>query len=87
MVGEGIAISRIARGGLNTLIILGTWTVWNHKNKCVFEGANPNIGGSLILLGEECHLWMLAGARGLSHVMAPLQMWCVVAVLFSLKKA
>jgi hypothetical protein len=27
---------------------------------------------SLTLLGEERRLWMLAGARGLSHLMVPL---------------
>jgi hypothetical protein len=41
-------------------------------NKCVFEGVSPNMVESLILLGEECRLWMLVGARGLSHLMAPL---------------
>jgi hypothetical protein len=51
-----MATSGIARGGLNSLIILGAWTIWNHKNKCVFEGANPNMVESLILLGEERRL-------------------------------
>jgi hypothetical protein len=35
--------SRITRRGLNSLIILGAWTIWNHHNKCVFDGANPNM--------------------------------------------
>jgi hypothetical protein len=67
-----MATSGIAKGGLNSLIILGAWTIWNHRNKCVFEGASPNMVESLILLGEERRFWMLAGARGLSHLMPPL---------------
>jgi hypothetical protein len=63
----------ITKEGLNSLIILGAWTIWNHRNKCVFEGASPNMVESLILLGEERRLWMLAGARGLSHLTAPSQ--------------
>jgi hypothetical protein len=43
----------------------------NDKNKCIFEGANPNMVESLTLLGEEHHLWMLARAQALSHLMAP----------------
>jgi hypothetical protein len=62
----------LTKRGLNSLIILGAWTIWNHRNKCVFEGASPNMVESLILLGEDRCLWMLAGARGLSHLMAPL---------------
>jgi hypothetical protein len=44
----------------------------NHRNKCVFEGANPDMVESLTLLDEERCLWMMAGAHGLSHLTAPL---------------
>jgi hypothetical protein len=67
-----MATSRIARGGLNSLIILSAWTIWNHRNKCVFEGANPNMVDTLILFSEERRLWMLVGVRGLSHLTPPL---------------
>jgi hypothetical protein len=43
------ATSGITKEGLNSLIILGAWTIWNHMNKCVFEGASPNMVESLIL--------------------------------------
>jgi hypothetical protein len=65
-----MATSGLTKSGLNSLIILGASTIWNHRNKCVFEGASPNMVESLILLGEERCLWMLAGARGLSHLTA-----------------
>jgi hypothetical protein len=52
---------------------MGAWKIWNHHNKCVFDGANPNKVETLILLVEERRLWMMAGARGLSYLMAPSQ--------------
>ena len=29
--------------GLNSIIILGAWNLWNHRNCCVFDGASPSI--------------------------------------------
>jgi hypothetical protein len=66
------ATSGLTRKGLNSLIILGAWVIWKHRNRCVFDGASPNMVEALILLGEECRLWMMVGARGLSHLMAVL---------------
>jgi hypothetical protein len=48
-----MAASGITKRGLNSLIILGAWTIWNHRNKCVFDGINPNMAEALILLEEE----------------------------------
>jgi hypothetical protein len=67
-----LATSGLTRRGLNSLIILGAWTIWNHRNKCVFDGASPSMVEILILAGEERRQWMIAGARGLSHLVAPL---------------
>jgi hypothetical protein len=60
----------LKRQGVNSLIILGAWTIWNHRNSCVFDGAAPNLAKALILAGEERHLWSMAGARGLSFLAA-----------------
>jgi hypothetical protein len=46
-----LATSGLTRRGLNSLIILGAWTIWNHRNKCVFDGANPSMVEILILAG------------------------------------
>jgi hypothetical protein len=50
------ATSRLTRKGLNSLIILGAWVIWKHRNRCVFDGASPNMVEALILLGEERRL-------------------------------
>ena len=51
--------------GLNTVIILGAWILWEHHNACVFDGAQPRISGLMEAFKEEEELWCLAGARGL----------------------
>jgi hypothetical protein len=48
-----MAASGITKRGLNSLIILGAWTIWNHRNKCAFDEINPNMAEALILLEEE----------------------------------
>ncbi|GJN28014.1 hypothetical protein PR202_gb16093 [Eleusine coracana subsp. coracana] len=54
------------RNGLDSLVILGSWVIWNHRNRCVFDGATPSIAEALILAGEERQWRLMAGARGLS---------------------
>jgi hypothetical protein len=83
-----MATSGLTKRGLNSLIILGAWTIWNHRNKSVSEGASPNMVESLTLLGEERCLWMLAGARGLSHLTPQkLSLVCGRCVVFKRRKA
>ena len=56
--------------GLNSIIILGAWSIWNHRNRCVFDGISPNLNVVLSAVEEEMHLWSWAGARGVSHLLA-----------------
>jgi hypothetical protein len=58
--------------GLNSLIISRAWIIWNHHNRCVFDGVRPNMVEVLTLVSEERRHWMMAGAWGLSHLMAPI---------------
>jgi hypothetical protein len=60
----------LTKQGINSLIILGAWTIWIHRNGCVFDGAAPNLGRALIAACEERCLWSTAGARGLSFLTA-----------------
>ena len=72
MVGSGGgAVIGLTKKGLNSLIILGTWTLWNHRNKCIFDGCNPSMSLSLRAADEERIKWEVAGAKGLVHLAAP----------------
>ncbi|GJN35167.1 hypothetical protein PR202_gb23914 [Eleusine coracana subsp. coracana] len=49
------------RKGLNSLIILGAWTLWKHRNSCVYEGVRPCIQLIMREFNSERQLWHLAG--------------------------
>jgi hypothetical protein len=53
------------RKGVNTLIILGAWTIWKHRNVCVFQRASPSVNTTLCELKDEHGLWCMAGAKKL----------------------
>ena len=52
-----------------SLIILGAWSIWNHRNRCVFDGIQPSLNRVLAVVKDELHLWSLAGAQGVSHLL------------------
>ena len=54
------------RKGFNSLVILGAWVIWKHRNACVFDGTTPNLQGALQSFKDECHLWQISGAKGLA---------------------
>ncbi|GJN40357.1 hypothetical protein PR202_gb29563 [Eleusine coracana subsp. coracana] len=56
------------RKGLNTVIIFGSWTLWNHGNACVFDTAAPCIRTLIKNFDDENHLWCLTGAAGLRRL-------------------
>jgi hypothetical protein len=43
--------------GLNSLIILGAWAIWNHRNRCVFNGVQPSFSMVINWVKDESHLW------------------------------
>ena len=50
-------ISGLASGipgkGLNSLVALGAWITWKHRNSCVFDGCTPSLDLSIKLAREE----------------------------------
>ena len=56
--------------GINSIIILGSWLVWKHRNYCVFDGGTPNLSRVMAAFREEVQLWSVAGARGVSYLLA-----------------
>ena len=57
------AASGLIKDGVNSTIILGAWILWNHRNRCVFDGAAPNLVGTLMSFGDERRLWVMTGLR------------------------
>jgi hypothetical protein len=70
--GMNMAATGLLKQGINTLIILGSWMIWNHQNRCIFEKEAPNLTRALVMAGEEWKLWVLAGVKGLNFLIAPL---------------
>jgi hypothetical protein len=62
-----------SKKGLNSLIILGAWTLWKHRNRCAFDVIAPNLVTAVSQADEERRFWELPGARGISHLMVQLQ--------------
>jgi hypothetical protein len=67
---SSIQVQGQAREGFNSLVILGAWVVWKHRNQYLFQGASPSVAAVLQVVREEALLWTLAGARGLSLLQA-----------------
>jgi hypothetical protein len=60
------------RQDLNSLVILGAWSIWNHRNQCVFDKISPCVATVIRRAGEERELWEMAGARSIALLSAPL---------------
>jgi hypothetical protein len=62
------ALSGDVQKGLNSLIILGAWSIWKHRNSCVFDGASPSAANILNMARDEAQLCIVAGAKGLTSL-------------------
>jgi hypothetical protein len=58
------------RKGFNSLVMLGAWVLWKHRNSCVFNVVVPSVPATLLVAREEALLWSMAGAKGLSLLQA-----------------
>ena len=63
-------VSGQVKKGLNSIIILGAWTLRIHRNHCVFDGGTPNSATVISAFKDEVRQWALAGAQGVSHPLA-----------------
>jgi len=64
-----LSVPKAERKGLNSLIILVAWEVWEHHNSCVFENATPGIQEVLRAVIAEGNLWCSAAARKLQELL------------------
>jgi hypothetical protein len=60
--------TRLIQKELNSLVVLGAWTLWN-QNRCVFDGA-ATYKAAAMTQTEERKVWELDGARGVSYFAA-----------------
>jgi hypothetical protein len=65
-------VNGLSKKGLNSLIILGAWLIWLHRNRCVFGNGSPSLPLVLKQFEDEKSRWVAAGAKGLSYLAAPL---------------
>ncbi|RCV41174.1 hypothetical protein SETIT_9G114300v2, partial [Setaria italica] len=56
-------VGKAQRKGFNSTVILGAWTLWNHRNKGVFDGAALSLQAAHQFFKDELRLWGLAGAK------------------------
>ena len=54
---------------INSIIILGAWSIWNHRNRRVFDGITPSLPCVVATIKEEMHQWSIVGARGVSRLL------------------
>ena len=59
-------IPKQLKKGFNSFCILGAWTLWKHRNTCVFDGSPPNLHVAIQAFKDEANLWQFAGAKGLT---------------------
>jgi hypothetical protein len=65
-------VHKSKRRDFNSIIILGAWCLWLHRNKAVFDGVRPSFQGIKSVFLDEFESWRLAGARHLEAFRS----WC-----------
>jgi hypothetical protein len=61
-------VEGLAKKGFNSLVTLGAWCFWMHRNRCVFDGIRSSVAVPLQLDRDEALMWSMAGAKGLSSL-------------------
>jgi hypothetical protein len=60
--------------GLNSIVILGAWTLWKHRNDCLFKGKPPRLAAALSMAGSDLWYWGRAGAKDVQLLEASLSL-------------
>jgi hypothetical protein len=60
------------RKEIDSVIIMGAWVLWKHRNRCVFDAAPPNLMTALAQAREEKLMWEMAGAKCVSALAEPM---------------
>jgi hypothetical protein len=63
-------LRRSNEGGCNTLITLGKWIMWKHRNRYVFDDLSPCMGAVLSQVAQEMEAREMVGAKGLTQLLA-----------------
>jgi hypothetical protein len=63
-------VSSQGNKSLNSIVILGAWALWNHRNRYVFYGAKTSLANIIAVINDELLQWSFAGARGVSFFLA-----------------
>jgi hypothetical protein len=64
-------IPKSKRKGFNSMIILGAWSLWKQRNRCVFYGARPCLSTLEDGFKDEMRQWFSAGARSMRSLFDP----------------
>jgi len=46
-------VSGQVQKGVNSVVILGAWNLWNQRNRCVFDGADPDLSNIISNTKED----------------------------------
>jgi len=60
----------LREGNFDKTILLMQYPPHQHHNYCVFDGGTPALARVISEFREEAHLWSVAGARGVSYLLA-----------------
>jgi hypothetical protein len=57
------------RKGINSLTILVVWSLWKHRNACVFDGRDPSVSVICQEVEAESRLSVMAGDKVLQELL------------------
>jgi hypothetical protein len=62
-------VNGLVKKGFDSILILGAWIIWKHRNRCIFDGITPDVSCVVSVIKDDLHQWSFAWAQGVSHVL------------------